>query len=631
MPKRSRKESKVNPIFVPLEVVPVDDDPDTDLDEMDNFEVDQHIPDYALNVSESEEEYEKAPREFNMVEDEKEVIAKLPIKDRSGAWQKQVVQVKKESKDEDITESNEEQPKQNDAANKTPKVDYSKMTLMEKKNVMASASNDIMENPVENIDRIKALMLLSRDKDPIAVKLALISMLAVFKDIIPGYRIRPLTEKEAAIKVSKEVKKNRNYEQSMLAQYQKFLSRLEELSGKKCEDGSISSVAVKCFCELLQSVSHFNFSHLLVHNVTRKANSKRLMPKSKVTIGEHCCSSIEKLFASDTHGRTSLEAVKEISKFVKAAGTKVQPLLISTFLKLDLKADLKSKDPAPKKKIRKKDRIHLTRTQRKSKKKMDEVDKEMMEAEAIVSEEERRKIHTEILEQVFVTYFRILKAYPGSSLLFPVLRGISKFSSLISVSYFNDLLKTLGSILKDSEELSLEIDVILECVSACFSICRGQDDFVTLDLKEFYDRGYSILNKLMPTKTSLSGPELKNAKTVRRMVSLMFGKNNSVSGINDRIAAFARRITSIALKYSDEEAIMELVLCLQDLLRNCPVPMKQLLTCTEEECLAGLYRPDINEPDLCSPFSAPFSDLRTLKSKGSAVSKLVDSMYRFIR
>lgn len=68
--------------------------------------------------------------------------------------------------------------------------------------------------------------------DNIVRKLALLSQLAVFKDIIPGYRIRPLTDKEKAEKVSQMVQRTRDFEQGLVGVYQSYLRTLEsELKG----------------------------------------------------------------------------------------------------------------------------------------------------------------------------------------------------------------------------------------------------------------------------------------------------------------------------------------------------------------------------------------------------------------
>lgn len=64
--------------------------------------------------------------------------------------------------------------------------------------------------------------------DPIIRKLAILSQLAIFKDIIPGYRIRALTEAEQAEKVSQMVARTRDWEQGLVVVYQAYLRLLEK-------------------------------------------------------------------------------------------------------------------------------------------------------------------------------------------------------------------------------------------------------------------------------------------------------------------------------------------------------------------------------------------------------------------
>ncbi len=70
--------------------------------------------------------------------------------------------------------------------------------------------------------------------DVVIRKLAFLSQLAVFKDVIPGYRIRALTDKEKAEKVSQMVQRTRDWEQGVVGVYQAYLRNLEaELKGVK--------------------------------------------------------------------------------------------------------------------------------------------------------------------------------------------------------------------------------------------------------------------------------------------------------------------------------------------------------------------------------------------------------------
>jgi nucleolar complex protein 3 len=58
-------------------------------------------------------------------------------------------------------------------------------------------------------------------------RLAILSLMAVFKDIVPGYRIRKLTEKELSEKVSQMVGQTRDWEQGLVAVYQSYLQVLD--------------------------------------------------------------------------------------------------------------------------------------------------------------------------------------------------------------------------------------------------------------------------------------------------------------------------------------------------------------------------------------------------------------------
>jgi Nucleolar complex-associated protein len=68
--------------------------------------------------------------------------------------------------------------------------------------------------------------------DIVIRKLAVLSQLAVFKDIIPGYRIRALTDAEKAEKVSQPVARTREWEQGLVVVYQTYIRSLEsEIKG----------------------------------------------------------------------------------------------------------------------------------------------------------------------------------------------------------------------------------------------------------------------------------------------------------------------------------------------------------------------------------------------------------------
>ena len=60
-------------------------------------------------------------------------------------------------------------------------------------------------------------------------KLTLLTLVTIFKDIIPGYKIRTLSDQESDIKISKDIKRMRQYEKLLLSFYQGFLQDLDSI------------------------------------------------------------------------------------------------------------------------------------------------------------------------------------------------------------------------------------------------------------------------------------------------------------------------------------------------------------------------------------------------------------------
>jgi nucleolar complex protein 3 len=61
-------------------------------------------------------------------------------------------------------------------------------------------------------------------------RLALLSMMAVFRDILPAYKIRKLTEQELQVKVTKGVQQMRDYEATLLKAFQAYLKLLRSVA-----------------------------------------------------------------------------------------------------------------------------------------------------------------------------------------------------------------------------------------------------------------------------------------------------------------------------------------------------------------------------------------------------------------
>ena len=116
----------------------------------------------------------------------------------------------------------------------------------------------------------------------------------------------------------------------------------------------------------------------------------------------------------------------------------------------------------------------MSRKEKKFKKFEDALNKEMQEAEAVESRDKLERVHTDILNFLFVIYFRVLKNEElNPTLLPPVLKGLAKYSHLINVEFFNDLMAALQRILKME---NVKLHESLNCIRTAMKILSGQGE-----------------------------------------------------------------------------------------------------------------------------------------------------------
>jgi nucleolar complex protein 3 len=223
------------------------DEEDLDDDDMDQFlaeaedkkpVVEQKKKKEDVHDSDEEMDYETKPRKVASEWTRKDYHTKLPIKlpggrihqldeaqDDSEEEEEEAVVVEKvEEEAEEEEEVEEEQPK-------LSKKEY----LLKKKEELALIAGNLQGDPEEYVGQLRTLRTIYREDNVTVKKLALLTQLAVYKDIIPGYRIRPLTGLEEETQVSRDVKKMREYEKSLLANYELYLKDLNVLLSSKLE------------------------------------------------------------------------------------------------------------------------------------------------------------------------------------------------------------------------------------------------------------------------------------------------------------------------------------------------------------------------------------------------------------
>lgn len=483
---------------------------------------------FATSKWDLEQDYENRPRSLS----KKKEATRLPIKTQDGRVEHvSAPEPEKEPEEEDNdsflgTSSDEDGEEEEDDSEeeqeKVPKKS-ARQQIVEAKEELARLAELINEDPEEHIGVLKQLAALAASDNITVKKLALATQAAVFKDIIPGYRIRPLSEDSMKEKLSKEVRKLRNYEQAIVHGYQDYIRDLAQCA-KRSKPGapdnvaSLATLAISCACNLLTSVPHFNFRGDILKILVNKL-STRAIDADFV----RCRETLEKVFEDDEDGNVSLDAVTMITKMFKGRSYNVHESVLNTFLHLRLLSEFSSKgsydridkpeDGQPKGKKPKEKREFRTKKLRKIMKEQKAIEKEMKEADAAVSHEERDRMQAETLKLVFVTYFRILKAR-SPSLMGAVLEGLARYAHLINQDFFGDILEALKDLISDAQLLQAEefdeddedstsarnaTRESLLCVITAFALLQGQDASkavfsLHLDLNFFISHLYRTLH-----------------------------------------------------------------------------------------------------------------------------------------
>ncbi|PGH15437.1 hypothetical protein AJ79_02413 [Helicocarpus griseus UAMH5409] len=579
-----------------------------------------------------EQDYERRPRKASKKDKEKN---RLPIKTVEGTIEHvEEPTVVEDESDNPFDTDDDDAEEQDDAAEveveaEKPKPHVpAKVQILEAKEELARIAELINEDPEEHTGLFKRLADMVTDASLSAVKkLALAAQVAIYRDVIPGYRIRPLGESDMAGKVSKEVRRLRNFEQSLLSGYRNLVKLLASFAKppKTSKDGDdvegLKAVAIHCACNLLIAVPHFNFRGELMKILVSQLGRRKVDDNFV-----KCRETIEQLFSNDEDGIVSMEATGLLSKMMKARDYQVHDSVLDTFLHLRLLSEFSSKgskdsidkpgedDTIGGKKPKAK-REFRTKKERKLAKDRKAVAKDMKEADALVSHEQRDKMQAETLKLVFGTYFRILKLR-SPNLMGAVLEGLAKYAHLINQDFFGDLLEALKELIAQADPSTAETtttdpsasgetdtpeetsnrnltrEALLCCITA-FALLEGQDaskaaSTLHLDLSFFTTHLYRSLyplstnpdieynpNKSLhlpdpnisaptPAQSSNNNTNKVNFQTptvllLRCLQSTLTAKGTSVAPPL-RVAGFTKRLMTASLQLPEKSSLAMLSL-----------------------------------------------------------------------
>jgi nucleolar complex protein 3 len=435
--------------------------------------------------------------------------------------------------------------------------------------------------------------------DQYTAQLAIMSLLALFKDILPAYRIRPPTKQEMAVRVSKDVKKLWDYERAVLNHYQQYLQLLEKIADGLKTDATVNSLSVTAIlglCELLKATFHFNFRSNLLTAVVRQMNNRQ----QNQVVGDACCQAVEYIFANDAQGDFAVEAVRQVSKMIMNRNFNIRAPVLATFLALPLRvhddeAQAAKLAAAANKKKRKKDKETAA------------IEEELKEGSATTDKIVLARCQSEMLHTVTLTYFRILKsdnlkAAHIEELLPAALSGLAKFAHLINIETVQDLLTVLKDLLKKVDVLPL--DAALNCVLTAFKALHGPGKEMQVDQKEYIRPLYSQLPRLCTMENSL-----KHTDTVIDCLNSAFVRRREFSIV--RIAAFMKQICTVAM-HTPPHSSVPLLGFVRQILQRYP-SAHQMLENEQDVITSGQYTPDVYDPEHSNPCATSAWELATLR------------------
>ena len=397
------------------------------------------------------------------------------------------------------------------------------------------ACQGVLTDPEGKWHELEEVLKLSEDRDLEIARLGALSAVLVFKDIVPGYRIRPLTEKELQMKVTKETQKLRDFEAGLLRMYKGFVRLIVRRGGgdKKTRAqrgggfGLSPGDALTCLCQLLEALPHFNFRTDVLSALVPHLSRVDSQAASVVA------SAVAGAIKQDKAGDLTLEALQMTAQLVKQSKCSCHPFSLAPFLEIRFdegalaleakkKQEILSRKQTKKKRAEERELIRRGRAE-KAKKKADkerlksfghvddnsdasedeeneenQLDRDMEEGAGKLDNAKKRKLQSKMLEAVFEMYFRVLKNAAsdvparGIPLMTPALVGLGKFTHLISVTFMADLMEVFRKLLKG---VSLSADQKARCLLTACEITSGHGEALQVDAGEFHRQLYVMLGE----------------------------------------------------------------------------------------------------------------------------------------
>ncbi|XP_068153328.1 nucleolar complex protein 3 [Drosophila tropicalis] len=469
----------------------------------------------------------------------------------------------------------------------------------------------LMEKPEDKMRNFHALYDLMDEKNAGSVnllvvrKLAMVSITEIFKDILPEYRVGQVDTKMQTVR--KATLQRVTFENALLQQFKKFLQKLEKLTADVNKRGGrrtpqavkLAVVAVQCLSELLLAHPYFNYVQNIAQLLVYMLNCNYQSIRSIVN------QTFRSLFKTDKRLEMTLFVVRRINHLIKTKQNNVHVECITCLMSLkikDVNLDAEKENELKQKKLEnhRQRLLSLSKKERKRRKKLTEVNKELEETRA--EENKQTKLHkmTEIIKMVFTIYFRILKNDPTSRVLSAILEGLAEFAHVINLEFFADLIDVLNRILEDQPELGYREQ--LHCIQTIFVILSGQGEVLNIDPIRFYQHFYR--NMLVVN----AGKNHEDFTIILRTLDEVLVKRRRNMS-QQRLMAFVKRLLTGSLHLLHHGALATLGTIKQTFQLTSVL---DALLDTDASIGSGRYDPELDDPEYCNAASTALYELSLL-------------------
>ncbi|XP_011503665.1 PREDICTED: nucleolar complex protein 3 homolog [Ceratosolen solmsi marchali] len=454
-------------------------------------------------------------------------------------------------------------------------------------------SSEILESPEKKSRNLLMLLNFMDEKTPESYftirKLATVSLLEIFKDVLPLYNLRFLNTNK--IKVKKETLRQQTQEITILTCYKRYLQKLEKMAVViknekhtlflKEEDIYLAFLAINCMAHLLVNRQHFNFSSNIAKFLIPFLNSKHQNIRCLVSI------SLERIFKEDNQGELSLTIIRHLYEYLKKQTNLVYVEVISILLRIQIKYVKVNQNED----LCKLGKLSLPRSlnekEKKWKQKLKQIEKEILETNIVCNKQIKINFFIEITELIFKIYFHTLRQFGNNRILSFCLKGILIFLPYTNIFFQHDVVNALDILLLKN---NISLREKLACLHATFIISSHKLSLINADLNRFFIYFYNILIQIHIGKSH------NDINTVIKILihTLLYKRKFTTQ---NRLLAFIKRISLMTLVLEHSDAL-EITYIIKKMI--CNYENTNILLDTDCSIGEGIYLSEINDPEYCN-------------------------------